>query len=177
MGKSKKKRSIIRFTVLFAIVCAIGYTIYANAASEQGAVKVGEPATNFALVDLEQERFELGQNKGKGVFINFWGTFCEPCEREMPYIENAYEEYKDEVEMIAVNVDEAPLTVQSFINRHGLTFPVAIDERREVTRAYGIGPLPATILVDEHGIVQKVHTGAMTEEMVHEFFQSIVPDA
>lgn len=71
MGKSKKKRSIIRFTVLFAIVCAIGYTIYANAASEQGAVKVGEPATNFALVDLEQERFELGQKKAKVYSLTF----------------------------------------------------------------------------------------------------------
>lgn len=173
---SKKKRSWIRFAILMVIAVAVVYTFIANAQSDNGLVRKGDMAKNFAVTNLANDRFVLAEQEGKGVFINFWGTFCEPCEREMPHIESAYSDYEDQVEMIAINVDEAPLTVQSFVDRHDLSFPIAIDKRRELTRAYGVGPLPATILVDEHGQVQRYHEGEMTEAQIHEFFQSIVPD-
>ncbi|MBM7838259.1 peroxiredoxin [Alkalihalobacillus xiaoxiensis] len=174
---SKKRRTITRLSILLVIAGAIGYTFWANYNSNNGVVRAGDSAVNFTLQELNDERFELAQQEGKGVLINFWGTFCEPCEREMPHIENTYQEYEDKVETIAINVNEAPLTVDSFVRRHQLSFPIAIDQRQEVTRAYGIGPLPATVLVDEHGQVQRYHQGELTEDMVREFYESIVPES
>ncbi|AIC94662.1 thiol-disulfide oxidoreductase ResA [Shouchella lehensis] len=173
---SKKKRSITRLMILLIIAGAVGYTFYANSQSNDGVVRAGDQAENFALRDLDDNRFEMAQQEGKGVFVNFWATYCEPCEREMPHIENVYEDYKGDVEMIAINVDESELTVDTFVSRHKLSFPIAIDRRQEVTRAYGIRPLPATLVIDEYGEVQHYYQGEMTEVMVREFFEKVVPE-
>ncbi|SDC41403.1 thiol-disulfide oxidoreductase ResA [Shouchella lonarensis] len=172
----RKYRTWVRLSILVVIATIIGITIYVNMNNEEGLARVGEEPKNFALRDLNDERIALSDFKGQGVFINFWGTFCPPCEKEMPYLEKYYKEYeKKGVKLMAIDVGEPPLTVQSFADRHNLTFTIALDERREVMRAYGIGPLPASILVNADGKIEKVHIGAMTESMVQEFFELIVP--
>ncbi len=91
---------------------------------------------------MEGEQVELADYEGQGVFLNFWGTFCPPCEDEMPYMENQYEVYEDQgVEILAVNVGESDLVVDRFVSRHALTFPILLDEDQAVLDHYGVGPL------------------------------------
>ncbi|WP_059106034.1 thiol-disulfide oxidoreductase ResA [Shouchella shacheensis] len=172
----KKRRSLIRFSILAAVALAIGYTFYANFIADHSVARAGQEAKDFVLHDREESRLQLSEMEGKGVMLNFWGTWCEPCKREMPYMEELYEDYQDQgVELVAVNVDETELTVDAFANRYDLTFPIVIDEDRKVTDAYGISPLPTTILIDETGEIIDVHTGGMTKDMVEGFFERLVP--
>lgn len=172
----KKRRLIIRTAILLVIVIALGYTFYQSFFSDDSAVRAGDDAINFVLTDLNGERIELNDYKGKGVMLNFWGTYCPPCEKEMPIMQKLYEEYKHlGVEIIAVNVDEPEVTVKSFVNRHKLTFPTPIDKDMRVSDAYGIGPLPATMMIDEHGKVVRVHTGQLTETILRQFFEEVKP--
>ncbi|WP_017728111.1 thiol-disulfide oxidoreductase ResA [Halalkalibacterium ligniniphilum] len=172
----KQRRLIMRSTILVVIAVALGYTFYSNFFADRSLAKEGETAVNFALTDLEGQRIELEGLQGKGVFLNFWGTFCPPCEKEMPIMEELYHEYKDQgVEIVAVNVNEPELTVERFVERYGLTFPIAVDKGLNVTDAYGISPLPTTVLIDEHGKIVEVHTGGMTEAMVKDFMEKIKP--
>ncbi|WP_096201019.1 thiol-disulfide oxidoreductase ResA [Bacillus sp. FJAT-45350] len=172
----KQKRLIVRTSILAVIAIALGYTFYSNFFADRSTVRVGDEAVNFVLTDLNGERIELAELRGNGVFLNFWGTYCPPCEREMPYMENLYNVYKDKgVEIIAVNVDEPELTVRTFVDRYKLTFPIVIDKGRNVLDAYGVSPLPTTLLIDEYGEVQKVHIGGMTERQVEDFMELIVP--
>ncbi len=137
---NKKRRLIVRSTVLSAIAAALLYTFYMNFFSEQEVVAEGDQAINFVLQNLEGERVELADYEGQGVFLNFWGTFCPPCEREMPYMENQYQVFKDQgVEILAVNVNESELVVQRFVSRHNLTFPILLDKGNNIVDAYGIG--------------------------------------
>ncbi len=70
----------------------------------------------------------------------------------MPHINSQYNVYKNEgVEVIAVNVGEAKVTVQTFVDRFQLTFPVVIDQQDQVMNAYDINPLPTTFLIDKDG--------------------------
>ncbi|WP_216830415.1 thiol-disulfide oxidoreductase ResA [Alkalihalobacterium elongatum] len=174
----KQRRLIIRSSILAIITIAIGYTFYINFFSDQSVVRAGDKAKNFVVADLAGEPIELRELEGKGIFLNFWGTFCPPCEKEMPIMEELYHEYKDQgIEIIALNVDESDLVVQTFVDRYQLSFPVAIDKGRKITEGYGIRPLPTTILIDEHGEVVRVHTGFMDESVIRRFMEEIKPQS
>ena len=169
---------MIRSSILAILAIAIGYTFYVNFFADKSVVRAGDAATNFAVTDLEGNRIELKELQGKGVFLNFWGTYCPPCEKEMPIMEKLYHEYKPQgIEMIALNVNEKDLAVRTFAERYKLTFPVAIDVGMRISEAYGIRHLPTTILVDEHGEVVRVHTGEMNEKMIRSFLEEIKPEA
>ncbi|WP_404442609.1 thiol-disulfide oxidoreductase ResA [Sutcliffiella horikoshii] len=174
---NKKQRLIMRTSILLLLLAAIGYTMYTNFFESKEIVDVGDEAPNFVLTDLEGNEVMLSDYRGKGVFLNFWGTWCKPCEREMPYMENQYQAFKDQgVEVIAVNIRETNLAVEKFRDRHGLTFPIPMDKSDQVRQAYGILPLPTTILLDENGKVVKKSSGELTEEKVKEYMEMIKPE-
>ena len=173
----KKRRFWMRTVILSVLVAAVGYSLYANFTKDEvQKVEIGEKAPDFDLVDLNGQKHQLSDYEGQGVFLNFWGTFCKPCEKEFPYIDNQYKYFKDKgVQVLAVDVGETEFAVRKFVERHELTFPVVIDKSEEVQTAYGINPLPITFLIDKDGTVVKSHTGQLTEEMVHEFMKQIQP--
>jgi peroxiredoxin len=173
----KKKRLWFRSALLAILVIAIGYTIYNSIFEESGTyIKKGDKAPNFVLTDLNGNRVELEDYRGKGVFLNFWGTWCKPCEREMPYMQRQYETYKEQgVEILAVNVSETNVSVKNFADRYRLTFPIPMDKQREVTKAYGIGPIPTTILIDKNGKVVGRTSESLSEKKIISFMEKIKP--
>lgn len=173
----KKQRTVIRTLIMFVLGAAVAYTLYANFTKDDiQKVEQGKTAPDFALVDMNGEKHQLSEYKGQGVFLNFWGTWCKPCEKEFPYINNQYKQYKDQgVQVLAVNVGESDLAVEKFANRYQLEFPIVIDKDSQVMNAYGINPLPITFLIDKEGTVVKSHTGEMTEAMVKDFMEQIKP--
>jgi peroxiredoxin len=173
----KKRRSVVRLIIILLLAAAVGYTLYANFTRDKiEKVAIGGKAPDFELVDLNGEKHRLSEYKGQGVFLNFWGTFCKPCEKEFPYIDNQYQYFKEKgVQVLAVDVGESEFAVTKFVERHQLTFPVAIDTTGDVMTAYGVNPLPVTFLIDPEGKVVKSYTGALTESKVKEFMEIIQP--
>lgn len=80
--EKKKKRTILRSVILVVLVAAIVYTVYSSATKDKVEVlQEGAEAPNFELVDLNGETHRLSDYEGQGVFLNFWGTWCEPCKK------------------------------------------------------------------------------------------------
>ncbi|XJZ26088.1 thiol-disulfide oxidoreductase ResA [Bacillota bacterium Lsc_1132] len=173
----KKQRLIVRSVILLVLIGAVAYTLYANLTKDkQTKVAIGEKAPDFVLTDMQGKKHRLSEYKGQGVFLNFWGTWCKPCEVEMPYINNQYHQFKDKgVQVLAVNVGESKLAVTKFAQRHQLDFPIVIDNETQVQSAYGIDPLPATFLIDKTGKVVNYFTGQMTEKTVRDLMNEIKP--
>lgn len=173
----KRKRFYIRSIILALMLVAIIFTIYTNLTKERTALlQVGDDAPDFVLVDMNGEKRQLSDYKGQGVFLNFWGTWCKPCEREFPLIDKQYQVYKEQgLEILAVNVGESDFAVQKFIDRKGLSFPVLIDNNKSVMETYNINPLPTTLLINPEGKIEKVITGEMSEEMIKEYMEQIIP--
>lgn len=173
----KKKRFYMRTIILALMVVAIVFTIYTNLTKERTALlQVGDDAPDFALVDMNGEKHQLSDYKGQGVFLNFWGTWCKPCEREFPIMDKQYQVYRDQgLEILAVNIGESDFAVQKFIDRKELTFPVLIDDNKSVMETYKINPLPTTLLINPEGKIEKVITGEMSEEMIKEYMEQIIP--
>ena len=103
----------------------------------------------------------------KAVVLNFWYLNCGPCQMEFPYMQDAYETYQEDIEILAVNpYDGTDETVADFQKKFELTFPMAVIEE-EWSQYMGITGYPTTVVIDRYGIVSFVHTGMITE--VEEF--------
>ncbi|MCA1063238.1 thiol-disulfide oxidoreductase ResA [Rossellomorea sp. AcN35-11] len=173
----KKRRLLLRTMILIVLTSAVAYTLYANfTKDERGQLKVGDQAPDFVLEDMEGNKHKLSDYEGQGVFLNFWGTWCKPCEREMPYMNNQYGKYKDQgVKILAVNVGESDFLINRFVSKHGLEFPILVDKEEEVQNAYGIDPLPTTFLINPQGEIEKIITGTMSEKDIIEDLESVKP--
>ena len=104
-------------------------------------------APDFNLKDQYGVTHSLENYKGKVIFLNFWATWCPPCKKEMPDIENIYKEYgenKKDVVILGVN-SEKENEVKKFLKDKGYTFPTVIDENSEVMRKYFIQAFPTRI--------------------------------
>ncbi|MEK3997136.1 MULTISPECIES: thiol-disulfide oxidoreductase ResA [Psychrobacillus] len=173
----KQKRFYIRFVLLILMVGVIIFTIYSNLSKEKnGVLQVGDEAPDFVLTDMNGERHQLSEYKGQGVFLNFWGTWCKPCEREFPLMDKQYQEVKDQgLQILAVNIGESDFVVQKYIDRKGLTFPVLIDDNKSVMETYNINPLPTTFLINPEGKIEKIITGEMSEDSIKQYMEQILP--
>jgi len=175
--EKKKKRLVIRTIILAVLVLAIGYTVYGTATKDKvELIAVGSKAPDFTLVDLNGEKHKLSDYKGQGVFLNFWATFCGPCEREMPAINRQYQVFKDQgVQTLSVNIAQTDFEVQNFVDRHELTFPVVIDKTKSVSTTYNVGSLPATLVIDPDGKVVKIITGELEEGKIASYMELVKP--
>ncbi|MFD1130606.1 peroxiredoxin family protein [Paenibacillus provencensis] len=124
----------------------------------------GEAAPNFELVDTYGEPVNLSDFRGKKVLINFWATWCPPCRAEMPHMQNIYEDYKDEVVILGVNLTTTEASMEdvgTFIENYGLTFPIILDEQGEVMQTFRVVAYPTTYAVDRDGVIREIFRGAI----------------
>ncbi|WP_313894109.1 thiol-disulfide oxidoreductase ResA [Psychrobacillus sp.] len=177
MNNKKETRAKIRFAILSILTIAIVFTIYSSLTKDKNEVlQVGDLAPDFVLTDLEGVSHQLSDYKGQGVFLNFWGTWCKPCQKEMPAMGRQYEVYKDQgVQILAVNIAESDFKVRSFAEQYGMTFPTLIDSTKKVMQTYNIRPLPTTLLINPKGKITKIITGEMSESDIQGYMESIKP--
>jgi thiol-disulfide isomerase/thioredoxin len=123
--------------------------------SEIGLQVVKEPmdAEDFELPALASEADRsLSSYEGNLVLLNFWASWCPPCIEEMPSMQTLYDELSGSgFEIVAVNVQEDPDTVQSFIDEHGFDFPVLLDRTGQTAQKYAVRGLPTSYILDADG--------------------------
>ena len=117
---------------------------------------------DFTLDLLDGSSVNLSALKGKVVFLNFWATWCSPCRKEMPSMDELYNLLKAEgFEIIAVNLREKPNDVSRFMTLNKLNFPVAIDSNGDVGAQYNIRSIPTTYIIDKRGFIISKLTGSI----------------
>ena len=180
--KSKiRNRLIFRSVILAVLISAVVFALVTNANKDKTIYKIGDKAPDFELSQVnknnELEKIQLSDYAGKGVMLNFWATFCKPCEAEMPYMEELYPEYNEKgIEIIAVSLDSTELVVNRFIDKYDLTFPIPYDAKGQVSDLYTIGPIPTTYFISPEGVIVDKVEGALSLERLEEYFKEIQPD-
>lgn len=144
-----------------------------NTLVRNSVVDIGEPAPEFELQSLDGESISLGDYRGSAVLINFWATWCAPCELEMPDIEEKYQEFNPDLKVIAVNFDEPPEDVEAFVDKLGLTFDMVLDPGSVVQELYRVRGYPTSYFVDQDGNLQFQHIGIMTMEQLEEYLDQL----
>ncbi|MCP3740954.1 TlpA family protein disulfide reductase [Rossellomorea sp. BNER] len=132
--------------------------------------EIGSVAPAFSLESVEGEEVKLTDLVGKKVILNFWATWCPPCKEEMPELQSFYEKNKDEVEVLAINMDP-DAEIKSFLKDYGVTFPVLLDDNDIVNQLYEVMSMPTTIVIDKNGKITAKHIGALDEEGFHSLLQ------
>lgn len=122
---------------------------------------VGEIAPDVTVWGLDGEPIALSDLRGKPVVLNFWATWCVPCRMEMPILQQAHDEYGDEVMILGVDVDEPVADVEAYLQELGIDFPIAIDRKAAAARLFRSRALPMTFFIDADGVVQERHRGAL----------------
>lgn len=133
-------------------------------------------APDFNLKDQYGVTHSLENYKGKVIFLNFWATWCPPCKKEMPDIENIYKEYgenKKNVVILGVN-SEKENEVKKFLKDKGYTFPTVIDENSEVMRKYFIQAFPTSFVIDKEGNVYGYVMGGLTKEQIKQVIEEVL---
>lgn len=145
------------------IVAALGMVIVALLLAPvvgSAASLVGQPAPDFALRSLGNENLRLSEHHGEVVVINFWATWCGPCRQEMPLLDELYSKYRlAGLVLLSVNLDDQVDRAAQMAQTLKISYPVLLDERKDVSRAYQVGTLPLTVLIDREGVVRHISEG------------------
>jgi peroxiredoxin len=141
--------------VILIALCSI------TTACQSGATEVGKPAPDFQLNTLDEQTVSLSEFRGEPVLVNFWTTWCGPCNTELPFIQQIYEEWQGKgLVVLAINIGESPSDVAEFIQGQGLSFPILLDTNTNTARGYDIQEIPTTFFIDKDGIIQHIKFGA-----------------
>ena len=118
-------------------------------------------APGFSLPSLDGDApVVLEDLRGQVVMLNFWATWCKPCEEEMPAMDRLYRALRPEgFEMLAVSVDEESGVVHEFRERLGVGFPILLDPAQNVAGAYQTTGFPESLLIDKHGMIVERYIG------------------
>lgn len=134
-------------------------------------------AVDFTMTDKDGNEVKLSDFAGEPIVLNFWASWCGPCQMEMPHFEEAYKTYGEEVHFLMVNLtDGSRETVESaleFINDTGYTFPVYYDTGSEGAYTYGVYSIPVTYFINAEGNVVGGNTGMISAENLHKGIEAI----
>lgn len=127
---------------------------------------IGQPAPNFTLDGLDGRQVRPSSYRGRVVFLNFWATWCEPCQRELPAFE-AFMAGQGErgALVLAVNAGETAEQVTNYFEDHRIAgIPALLDTDLTVYDRYNVQLLPTTYVIDASGVVRYMHLGEMTAD-------------
>ena len=134
-------------------------------------------APDFTMTDKDGNEVKLSNFAGKPIVLNFWASWCGPCQMEMPDFEEMYKTYGEEVQFVMVNMtDGSQETVESatqFITEKGYTFPVYYDTKMEGAYYYSVYSLPTTYFIDTEGHVSASNKGMISGENLQKGIEAI----
>ncbi|NJN67141.1 MAG: TlpA family protein disulfide reductase [Chloroflexaceae bacterium] len=119
---------------------------------EPGQLTRGGLAPDFSYTLADGTTHTLSEHRGRRVMINFWATWCPPCKAEMPDIQKAFEQFRDDgFVVLAVSQDPETRVIEPFVLNHSLTFPVIADPSSEIAQRYGARALPSSYFINTDG--------------------------
>jgi cytochrome c biogenesis protein CcmG/thiol:disulfide interchange protein DsbE len=168
----------VALAVAIVVLSLIGLMIWGM--GKRAAGTVGEarlqtrPAPEIALTRFDGGSFSLAEARGKPVLINFWASWCIPCEEEARALERASRLYRDRVVFVGVNVQDTDENARAFLRRYGVTYPNVRDAGGAVSVEYGMSGVPESYFVDREGRLVRKWQGPLDEAQLRTFLDDLL---
>lgn len=152
----------MKLLFIAALAALGGWTpISANVAA---AAELGEPAPAFALQDAAGRVVALESLRGRVVYVDFWASWCGPCKRSFPWMNEIHKRYADQgLTVVAINVDKKREDAERFLARLPAQFTVVYDPSGATPAAWKAKSMPSSYLVDAKGTVTMIESGFRDE--------------
>ena len=182
-----KKKQVKVILISLAVVLVLGgaYALYAVLSSQYGGgttssqqEKEYQDAPDFTVYDEAGNAVKLSQFEGKPVVVNFWASWCGPCETEMPHFQNAYEKYGNSVQFMMVNLcgygNDSKEEAKALIDSKGFTFPVFYDTDADAMMQYVGRSIPVSCFINAEGKLEAMLIGIVSEEQMETYITQIL---
>jgi cytochrome c biogenesis protein CcmG/thiol:disulfide interchange protein DsbE len=129
--------------------------------AQQGPVAVGDTVPNFTLTTFDGETINLTDLQGKVVVLNFWASWCKPCEQEAADMEAAWRAYQPRGDVVFLGVDYVDTEPEAlvYLEKFNITYPNGPDLGTRISQAFRIRGVPETYIIDQNNILQRVQIG------------------
>ncbi len=140
-----------------------------------------KPAPELSNVEFLSSEIDLKTLKNKVVLINVWGSWCSPCRKEAPELEELYLKNKaDNVEFIGINIRDSKISANRFIENFSITYPNIFDRDGKLLLGYKdslpANAIPSTILIDKNGLVAARQLGPIDKSLIQGFISALVEE-
>jgi cytochrome c biogenesis protein CcmG/thiol:disulfide interchange protein DsbE len=146
-AKLRRRLRVLAFIVipaLFMGVLAVGLI-----RTQAPKVREGAVAPDFSLSTVGGGTLSSSELHGTPVVINFWASWCDPCNQEAPDLEATWKQYQAKgVRVVGVDYEDQPADAQVFMNRYGISYPSVVDRGGELATAFGVRGVPETFFID-----------------------------
>lgn len=149
---------LLIWLALFALLAVLALGMLRE---QQGPVSVGNVVPDFTLTTFDQQQLTLQEQRGKIVVINFWASWCKPCEQEAADLESAWQYYKERDDVVFWGVDyvDTEPEAKAYLQKFGITYPNGPDLGTRISQAFRIRGVPETYIIDREGVLQFVQIG------------------
>tara|TARA_Y100000588_G_scaffold85716_3_gene91022 strand:- start:3409 stop:3918 length:510 start_codon:yes stop_codon:yes gene_type:complete len=131
-----------------------------------GPPQLGAPIPGYTATTLEGDSVSLSSLRGEVVLLNLWATWCAPCRKETPFLQELFEEHEEDgLHLVGVSLDTGAATeqVERFVEDYGVTYTILHDPENRAMELYRVLGLPATFLIDREGVLQWMRYGPVGE--------------
>ena len=159
-------RKTIRRTGGLLLTALLALTLMPSISLALGA---GDKAPDFAAPNLSGAgNVELSKYRGKVVYLDFWASWCGPCLKAVPAIEEMRSEFPaDHFQIVAVNLDQKKKKAMRFLKKNPVGYPSASDPAGRLPEQFGLETMPTSYLIDRDGVIRYVHRGFKSGDDKH----------
>lgn len=171
----------MRKVVLILVVLAVIAGLYELAQRQSGRTQGGAPgaigsvAAPFSLTDIDGKPLALAGYNGKVVLLDFWATWCVPCQSEIPHFIDFQNNYAAQgFQAIGISMDDGPDPVRAFYKQYKMNYPVAMGSTQLAQSYGGILGLPVTFLIDRQGHIAANYRGQTDDKVIQQKLEQLL---
>lgn len=158
-------------------VLVLALLIYGLVGRSATKLEPGGLVPGFQITAFDGNPIDPDTQRGKVLVINFFASWCDPCRREAPAIEQVWREYQSRgVQFYGVAYKDAASKAQSFLDQYGVTYPSAADLKTDISRAYGVTGVPETFVIDRQGRLVHKFLGEITAAQLKQELDRLLGD-